>query len=72
MKFQITLNDPIDIESQDGETLSNYQSTILKSLLSASTERSLSMNFTPENQQKIAEEIGYRRALLSFISYFEK
>lgn len=70
MKISIDLGSPNFPEHKEGEQLTSYSMTILNSLLTDSINKTLGMDFSVENQQKIAEEIGYRRALLEFQSYF--
>lgn len=68
--YQITVGQSNFIERKDGEQLTIYQNHIINSLLSDSANKTLSTGFSPENQQLLAEELGYRRALLEFLSYF--
>lgn len=70
MKYQITINTDIDQTENDGGQMTLAAHAILKSMLEKSSVRTLSMEFSQENQQRIAEEIGYRKAILEFISYF--
>lgn len=71
MKLTIDLDSlnllPLDTTN---ESLTTHTKLIVNSLLTNSITRTLSMPFTPDNQQRIAEELGYRRALLEFLSYF--
>ena len=70
MNISFNLGEVLYTERKDGEQLTNYQTSILKTLLSNSANKTLITGFSPENQQVIAEELGYRRALLEFQSYF--
>lgn len=70
MKIEITLGKLENPECKDGEQLTIYQNSIIKALYTNSFQRTLHMGFTPENQQKIAEELGYRRAILDFLNFF--
>lgn len=72
MKYQITLNNPTDIERQDGEEMPIYLRNIIQQLLSNSAQRQLGMNFTEQNQLIVAEEIGYRRALLDLSNFYQE
>lgn len=69
--FNIPLGELNLVENKDGERLTAAALTIIKQLLAMSATRTLTMSLDLENQQKFAEEIGYRRALLEFASYFE-
>lgn len=70
IELNITLYKEEDPSVQEGEQMTLYAHTILKTLLSNSVQKSLRMPFAHENQQEFAEEIGYRRALQDFASYF--
>lgn len=70
MKLELTIGKMENPESKDGEQLTIYQNSIIKALYANSFQRTIHTGFTPENQQKIAEELGYRRALLDFLNYF--
>lgn len=70
MKFEIDLGSSSLPEAKDGEELTTYTRTTIKTLLASSAKRTLTFPFSIENQQKIAEEIGYRRALLDLLFYF--
>ena len=70
IEINLTLYQEKDPSVHEGEQMTIYTHTILKSLLESSVQKSLHMAFTQENQQVIAEEIGYRRALQDFASYF--
>lgn len=70
MEIIVNIGGPNFVERKDGEQLTIYSNSILKALMTDSVNRTMSMEFSVENQQRIAEEIGYRRALLEFSSYF--
>ena len=70
MDFEITLKEfPKEIAT-DGEVLSAKASLILRQMLADSAQRQLALPFTPENQSKVSEEIGFRRALMIFAAHF--
>lgn len=71
MPITVTLGQREFIEKKDGEQLTIYQNNIIKSLISDSANKTFHMKFSVENQQAIAEELGYRRALLDFLAYFD-
>lgn len=70
MKVAVVIGEPHFVPQEDGEQLTNYSNSILNSLMSDSVNRTLHLEFSAANQQKIAEEIGYRRALLDFLTFF--
>lgn len=61
-----------EVEHKDGEPISQYLRDIIESLMGRSVERQLQMPFTENNQQSIAEEIGYRNALTDILSFFQE
>lgn len=69
--FKVDVGDIPLPENKDGVTLPADALIILKQLLGLSANRTLALPLTLENQQRFAEEIGYRRALLEFASFFE-
>ena len=70
MEFKLTLFKERELSEQEGEQMTSYTLRIIKSLLESSAEKSILMPFTQANQQIIAEEIGYRRALQDLASHF--
>lgn len=72
MKYIIELGELPGEVNTDGEQLTANATRIIKQLLSASAERQLQLKFAPENLEKISEEIGFRRALTIFASYFNE
>ena len=70
IEINLTLYKEKDPSAQEGEQMTLYSYSILKTLLESSAQRTLLLNFTQDNQQIIAEEIGYRRALQDLATYF--
>lgn len=70
MKIELDLRNSAFPEHKDGEQMTIYTKHILNTLLANSVKRTLSLEFSEQNQQFIAEELGYRRALLDFSSFF--
>ena len=71
-KFSITLNADVNFPNKDGEPLPIYAHNIITQLLAQSVERQIALPFIEKNQQAIAEEIGYRKALMEFASFFQE
>lgn len=69
MKLTITLDTEANLPDIGGENLTSSQYATLKYMLGESVKQTLGLKFNAENQQKIAEEIGYRKAITEFLSY---
>lgn len=72
MKIEIHIPLAQEVERKDGEPISQYLHAIIQSLMGNSIQRQIAFPFNEKNQQHVAEEIGYRNALLDILSFFQE